>query len=297
MKNIKIGSSNYSSVAMGCMRLQQAKDPQAVIEAAYQSGITFFDHADIYGGGQCERIFGEALQSSYIKREDIFIQSKCSIVSGQRYDMSKEHILKSVDEILERLNTNYLDSLLLHRPDPLMDPCEVADAIDELFKAGKIRYFGVSNMGIYQIELLQKYLKQPITFNQLQYSIMHTNIIDSGININMPNNNGDGLYEYCRLNNIIIQAWSPFQYGFFEGTFIDNSKFPELNDLLATLADKYQTTKTGIATAWILRTPNLQMISGSMNITRINDIVKASEICLTRQDWYDIYKAAGNQLP
>lgn len=298
MKFIEVNKKKLPAVALGCMRIQSAKDPVALIEQAYENGITFFDHADIYGKGECEKIFGEALKKTKIKREDIFIQSKCSIVPGKRFDFSKAYILNSVDEILERLQTDYLDSLLLHRPDVLMDPKEVSQAFDELYKTGKVKHFGVSNMGVYQIELLKKHLKQPIEFNQLQYSIMHCGMITGGLHINMDTKyHNDGIYEYCRLNDITIQAWSPFQYGFFEGVFIDNDKFPELNKAMSVLATKYSTTKTGIAVAWILNTPNFQVVSGSTNLDRVADIAKASEIKLLKQEWYDIYLAAGNDLP
>lgn len=298
MKKIDVKGQQVPAVAMGCMRLQGAKDPVSMIETAYKSGITFYDHADIYGRGECEKIFGSALKKSSIKREDIYIQSKCSIVPGKRFDFSKEYILQSVDGILERLQTDYLDCLLLHRPDVLMDPLEVSAAFDELKASGKVRHFGVSNMGVYQIKLLKKYLNVPIEYNQLQFSIMHCGMLTGGLHINMDTQyNTDGIYEYCRLHDIRIQAWSPFQYGFFEGVFIDNEKFPELNEQLDVLAKKYSTTKTGIAVVWILNTPNTQVISGSMNEDRIQAIAKASDITLSKQEWYDVYLAAGNDLP
>lgn len=218
------------------------------------------------------------------------------------YDYSKEHILNSVDGILKRLKTDYLDILLLHRPDTLMEPEEVSEAFEKLYDEGKVRNFGVSNHNSMQIELLNKYLKNKITINQLQFSIMHTGIIDSGLNVNMKNSpaidRDNSILEYCRLNDITIQAWSPYQYGFFEGTFIDNPKFPELNKKLKELAEKYNVSSTAIATAWILRHPaKIQTIVGTTNENRLRDICTASNLNLTRQEWYEIYLSAGNILP
>jgi predicted oxidoreductase len=234
-------------------------------------------------------------------REKMIIQSKCAIRKGY-YDYSKEHILSSVEGSLKRLKTDYIDTLLLHRPDTLMEPEEVAEAFDELHSSGKVRYFGVSNHNPMQIELLNKYLNQKITINQLQFSIAHTGIIDSGLNVNMkidPSINRDGsVLEYCRLKDITIQAWSPFQFGFFEGTFLDNDKFPELNTKINEIASAKGVTNTAIAVAWILRHPaKIQTVVGTTNIQRLKDVSKASEVNLSRQEWYEIYRAAGNKLP
>ena len=304
MKKIKFGSTDLevSSVILGLMRINNAKDPVAVLTTAVENGITFFDHADIYGGGECETIFADALAQTDYKREDLFIQSKCGIVPGKMFDFSKEHIIASVESSLKRLKMDYLDSLLLHRPDTLVEPEEVAAAFDELEKAGKVKHFGVSNQNPGQIELLKKYVSQPLLANQLQFGIMHTGMIDQGIHVNMTDSGSvdhdGGILEYSRLNDMTIQAWSPYQYGFFEGVFIGNDKFPELNAKLEKLAEKYQTTATGIASAWILRHPaNMQVIAGTMTPHRIEEIAKASTIVLTRQEWYEVYLAAGNILP
>lgn len=304
MKKINLGVTNEEvpSVILGCMRMNGIDNPAEVIETAVAEGITFFDHADIYGGGECETIFAKALKQTSIKREELFIQSKCSIVPGKMYDMSKEHIIQSVEGSLQRLGTDYLDALLMHRPDALVEPAEVAAAFDELEQAGKVRYFGVSNHTPGQINLLKKYVKQPLIANQLQFGIMHTGMIDQGIHANMQESAAldydGGVLDYCRLHDITIQAWSPYQYGFFEGVFIGNQKFPELNQVLAELADKYQTTPTGLASAWILRHPaGIQMIAGTMNLGRIKEIAAASQIKLSKEDWYRVYLAAGNTLP
>ena len=304
MKQIQLGASSQmvSSVILGCMRINGAKDPVKVIETAYDNGINFFDHADIYGGGECESIFADALAKTSLKREDLFIQTKCGIVPGVMFDFSKKHIIESVEGSLQRLKMDYVDALLLHRPDTLVVPSEVAEAFDELEKSGKVRHFGVSNQKPMQIDLLKKYVKQPLLANQLQFGLKHSGMIDQGIHVNMTDDGSvdhDGsVLDYSRLNDMTIQAWSPYQYGFFEGVFIGNEKFPELNQALDNLAEKYGTTPTGLAAAWILRHPaNMQVIAGTMNPGRIEEIAKASEIQLTREDWYELYRAAGNILP
>ncbi|MBX9138372.1 MULTISPECIES: aldo/keto reductase [unclassified Clostridium] len=305
MKEIIMANGNIkaSEIGLGCMRIAKLdkNTVNSLINTALDCGINFFDHADIYGAGKSEEIFNEAISLTPSLREKIIIQSKCSIRSGM-YDFSKDYIINSVDGILKRLNTEYLDILLLHRPDTLMEPEEVNEAFEKLYKEGKVRNFGVSNHNAMQIELLNKYLTNKVTINQLQFSIMHTGIIDSGINVNMKNSSSidrDGsILEYCRLKDINIQAWSPYQYGFFEGTFIDNPKFPELNKKLAEIADKYNVSKTAIATAWILRHPaKIQTIVGTTNKNRLRDICTASNVNLTRQEWYEIYLSAGNMLP
>ena len=305
MKNIILGTTDIkaSSIGLGCMRIadMEKEDVNKLINIALEEGINFFDHADIYGKGRSEEIFSEAIGMNSSLREKMIIQSKCSIRPGF-YDYSKEHIISSVDGILKRLKTDYLDILLLHRPDTLMEPEEVSEAFEELFKAGKVREFGVSNHNPMQIELLNKYLKNKIMINQLQFSLMHTGIIDSGINVNMkvdPSIDRDGsILEYCRLKDITIQAWSPFQYGFFQGVFLNNDKFPELNAKINEIAEKKNVTNSAIATAWILRHPaKIQTIVGTTNTERLRDICKASEVELTRQEWYELYRAAGNQLP
>ena len=305
MKEIIMANGNIkaSEIGLGCMRIANLdkNTVNSLINTALDCGVNFFDHADIYGGGKSEEIFNEAISLTPSLREKMIIQSKCAIRPGM-YDFSKEYIINSVDGILKRLNTEYLDILLLHRPDTLMEPEEVNEAFETLYKEGKVRNFGVSNHNSMQIELLNKYLTNKVTINQLQFSIMHTGIIDSGINVNMKNSSSvdrDGsILEYCRLKDINIQAWSPYQYGFFEGTFKDNPKFPELNKKLAEIGEKYNVSKTAIATAWILRHPaKIQTIVGTTNEARLKDICTASNVALTRQEWYEIYLAAGNMLP
>lgn len=305
MKTITLNNTNLSipEIGMGCMRIVELENADAVkgwVDTALEHGINFFDHADIYGKGRCEELFGQVLTPSL--REKIILQSKCSIRPGIAFDFSKEHILNSVDGILKRLNTEYLDILLLHRPDALMEPEEVADAFRILKESGKVRHFGVSNQTPMQMELLSKYCDEPLLINQLQLSIAHCPMINSGINANMYNDSGinrdGGVLEYCRLKDITIQAWSPFQYGMFEGIFLGNEKFTELNKVIDNLAEKYNVTNSAIAVAWILRHPaGIQTIVGTTNKDRIAQISKASEIRLTREEWYALYMAAGNKLP
>lgn len=305
MKTMKLGQSNLQVpvIAVGCMRINQLNKPDAehFVQSALDEGANFFDHADIYGGGACEETFADAIHMNSSVRDKLILQSKCGIRKGQ-FDFSREHILASVDGILKRLKTDYLDVLLLHRPDALVEPEEVAEAFDKLQSSGKVRNFGVSNQNPMQIQLLQKSLKQPIVANQLQLSITNATMISSGINVNMLNDSAisrDGsVLDFCRLNDITVQPWSPFQYGFFEGVFLGNEKFPELNARIDEIAAKYEVTNTTIAMSWLLRHPaHLQPVTGTMNIGRLKDCIKAADIYLSREEWYAIYRAAGNILP
>lgn len=306
MKNIDLGKSsiNASEIGLGCMRIAELSKDKAevLIKTALENGINFFDHADIYAGGRSEELFSEAINMDSNIREKMIIQSKCGIIPGEMYDFSKDHILSSVDKSLKRLKTDYLDTFLLHRPDILVEPEEVAEAFTILKKSGKVKRFGVSNHTPYQIELLNKYLDEKLIVNQLQFGIMHTGMLDSGVNMNMKNEaslDRDGyVLDYCRLNDITIQAWSPYQYGFFEGVFLNNDKFKKLNEKIDEIAKKYNVSNTVIATAWILRHPaKIQTIVGTTNSDRLKDISNASNVVLTRKEWYEIYLAAGNELP
>lgn len=306
MKKVKWGTTGQMvpAIAVGCMRMNSVPVEQVaeLIDTALEEGVNFFDHADIYGGGECEKVFAKALKMSGVKREDVFIQSKCGIVPGAMYDFSKEHIIKSVEDSLKRLDTDYLDALLLHRPDALCEPEEVAEAFELLESAGKVRYFGVSNHTPMQIELLKKCVKQPITANQMQFGAAHTLMIRSGMETNMLTDGAvdrdGGVLDYCRVHDITLQAWSPFQYGMFEGVFLNSKKYQKLNDEIAKIAENYGVSSTTIAVAWILRHPaGMQVLSGTMQTSRFQDICRATDICLTREEWYRIYLAAGNILP
>lgn len=309
MKTYKIPHTqqDVSSVVLGLMRIAKMENAEirALFDTARETGITMFDHADIYGGSlhKCEERFGEAVTLSPAEREAIMIQSKVGIRSGW-FDFSREHILENVDGSLKALKTDYLDVLLLHRPDALVEPEEVAEAFDSLAASGKVRHFGVSNQTPGQIELLKSAIKQHLLFNQVQLSITHANLIAQGVAANMDGSDQSisrdvGLIDYSRLKGMMLQAWSPFQKGFFDGVFIgDRENLPELNDELDRLAAKYGVTPTGIAVAWIVRHPaNIQVVLGTTKPERVRESVAGSDIRLTREEWYSLFRAAGHIVP
>lgn len=301
--NKTFGEQKLSQVALGCMRIgdMSAKEADTHIMNAVECGINYFDHADIYGGGKCEEVFGGVLKRNPSLRDKIVIQTKCGIRRGM-YDFSKEHIVSSVENSMKRLGVEHIDVLLLHRPDLLMEPEQVAAAFDELETSGKVGHFGVSNHSSAQIELLKTAVKQEIEFNQMQLSIPHAYMISSGANVNMTNDDGvvrDGyLRDYCRLNGITVQPWSPLQYGFISGAFLENEKYEKLRAEILKVAEKYDITDTGVAIAWLLRLPEkMQPVVGTTNIQRVKEISKAADIEMSAEDWYRIYLAAGYQLP
>ena len=308
MKYIDIarGPQHASVIIQGCMRMPDLskEDAAKVIRTAYDNGINFFDHATCYGAGAAEERFAEAFPLTGLKREDLIIQSKCGLCFDRNeFDWTKENILSSVDGILQRLKTDYLDTLLLHRPDVLFEPEEVAEAFDRLEQTGKVRFFGVSNLVPMQIELLRKFVKQDLVINQVQLSLDQSQLIDQALYMNNKTTefsiarDGQAL-DYCRLKDITIQAWSPLQIGMFGGTFVDNPEYPKLNAALAEIAEREGVSKSAVAIAWILRHPaKMQAISGSMNPDHIADICAASEVKLSHHDWYALYLAAGKFLP
>ncbi|HEN2818007.1 TPA: aldo/keto reductase [Streptococcus agalactiae] len=303
LQNIGQTGIQATRIALGCMRMSDLKGKQAeeVVGTALDLGINFFDHADIYGGGLSELRFRDAIKHLNVNRDKMIIQSKCGIREGY-FDFSKEYILSSVDGILERLGTEYLDFLILHRPDVLVEPEEVAEAFTKLRAEGKGKHFGVSNQNRFQMELLQSYLDEPLAVNQLQLSPAHTPMFDAGLNVNMLNKasieHDDGIVDYCRLKRVTIQAWSPFQIDLSRGLFVNHPDYKELNETIAKLAKNYNVSSEAIVIAWILRHPaKMQAIVGSMNPSRLKAIDKANDIALTRKEWYDIYRSAGNILP
>lgn len=305
MQYFKLGKNYVSRVIQGCMRIggKSDKEIDEIVNTAYENGINFFDHADIYGRGVCEENFGKYLNRNPSFREKIFIQTKCGIKPGISFDFSYEHIITSVENSLKRLNTDHIDYLLLHRPDTLMEPEEVAKAFEKLLNDGKVMHFGVSNQHPMQMELLKKYLGDiPLVANQLQLSVANCPMIDFGFNVNMTNDfsssRDNGILEYCRLKDITIQPWSPFQYGFMEGTFINNDLFKDLNIKLEEIGAKYGITPTGLAIAWLLRHPaKMQPIIGTTTPARIKEVCHASDVIITHDEWYDLYKSAGKRLP
>lgn len=292
-----------SKIGIGCMRISNMSYQEAdtFIHTALDSNINFFDEADIYGGGKSEEVVGNILAKQPNLREQMFIQSKCGIREGY-FDFSKEHILHSVDQILQRLHTDHLDSLLLHRPDVLMEVEDVVAAFDMLQQQGKVHAFGVSNMSSYHMELLSKHLHQPLITNQLQVSCVHTPIIDALLHVDMLDeasiNRDYGVLPYMQLHNISLQCWSPLQKGYFSGVFLLDEKYEKLNTKLNEIASKYHVTPDTIAYAWLLKIPcQTQVIIGTTNPTRVKQAANAMDITLDKKEWYDIYTAAGNMLP
>lgn len=288
---------------MGCMRINELSVAalREWVVGSLNLGIDTFDHADIYGRGACEELFGQVLADSPDLRGKLKIQTKASIRNGF-YDSSKEHLLTSVDDSLRRLGTDYVDVFMLHRPDALMELEEVAEAFETLSTSGKVKSFGVSNFNRYQLEWLQSAIKQPIVVNQLQFSLAHSSLLDTGIQANTGFSGAidrdGGVLAYCQQHNMTIQAWSPFQFGYFEGVYVDHPSFPELNKVLARLAETYDVSKSAIVAAWILRHPaQMQVVLGSTKIQRIAEISKGVKVNLSRQEWYELYQAAGNRLP
>jgi len=308
MKTINVvkGPQNVPAIIQGCMRMPalSVAESAKVIRNAYDLGVTFFDHATCYGNGEAEQRFGDAFPQTGLKREDVFLQGKVGLCfERNEFDWTKENILESVDDSLRRLKTDYLDSVLLHRPDVIFEPEAVAEAFQKLADSGKVKYFGVSNLMPMQIELLKKYVRQPLVFNQVQLSLEQSQLIDQALYMNNKTTefsiNRDGsLLDYCRLNDITIQAWSPLQYGMFKGTFVDHPDFPELNKALGEIGEREGVSKTAVAIAWILRHPaRMQAIAGTMNPDHLRDICDASKVNLSHHDWYQLYLAAGKYLP
>ena len=308
MRYIKFGErqKEVSEVVLGLMRISEMTVDQVedLIESALAVGINAFDIADCYGHGKCEQILGEVLKRRPDLREKMWIQSKCGIRMEEftYFDFSKEHILEAVDGILERLNVDYIDSLLLHRPDALMEPAEIAEAFDLLKAQGKVIDFGVSNQNPMMMALIQKDVNQPLVANQLQLSAAFTPSFDAGFHVNMKQEAGivrdSSIFEYCRLHDVVIQAWSVLQFDYFGGVFLGSEKYPELNQVLNRLAEKYHVSPSAVAIAWVLRYPaKMQAVIGTTKKARVAEAAKAAEIQLTRKEWYEIYLAAGNDLP
>ncbi|MBT0889116.1 aldo/keto reductase [Streptococcus lutetiensis] len=308
MRYIKFGErqKEVSEVVLGLMRISEMTVDQVeeLIESALAVGINAFDIADCYGHGKCEQILGEVLKCRPDLREKMWIQSKCGIRMEEftYFDFSKEHILEAVDGILKRLNVDYIDSLLLHRPDALMEPAEIAEAFDLLKAQGKVIDFGVSNQNPMMMALIQKDVNQPLVANQLQLSAAFTPSFDAGFHVNMKQEAGivrdSSIFEYCRLHDVVIQAWSVLQFDYFGGVFLGSEKYPELNQVLNRLAEKYHVSPSAVAIAWVLRYPaKMQAVIGTTKKARVAEAAKAAEIQLTRKEWYEIYLAAGNDLP
>lgn len=311
MKSVPLGASGATApnVVLGLMRISEKSDDEirTLVKTARDAGIDFFDHADVYGAHvhDCEERFAKAMQLTPSQRSDITLQTKVGIVrEGPYFDFSHDHIIEGVEGSLKALNTDYIDVLLLHRPDALVEPEEVAQAFDELEAAGKVRSFGVSNHTPRQIDLLKTAVKQELVANQLQLSITHAPIIAQGVAANMVGEDqsltldAGGILDYCRINKITVQAWSPFQAGFFNGPFLGNSEYPELNTVIDKLAAKYDVPAIAIATAWITRHPaQMQVVLGTTTPERVTGAAAGSAVPLTKAEWYELFRAAGYRVP
>lgn len=308
MKYCNLGDINASRIVMGCMRIgdKPLEQTEKVIVSACANGVNMFDLADVYGGGNCEKVFGVAMRDLEISRKNYILQTKCGICLNaegtiHHFNFAKDHIISSVENSLKRLNTEYIDILLLHRPDTLADPDEIGEAFERLQEDGKVRAFGVSNFSAMQMKLFRS-CGIEIVANQMQFSLGHTLPVDAGFYANMTRDEsvtraGDAM-EYCRLRKIPVQAWSPLQYGFFEGVFVGNERFPLLNAELNAQAEKYGVTPSAIALAWILRHPAFkQVVTGTTSPERMGELCKAADVNMSREDWYSLYNATGKILP
>lgn len=305
-----------STIIYGCMRAaggwhfkeanaEAVDNTRRVVDAALEAGINFFDHADIYCAGVCESAFGKVLAERPELRDSMIIQTKCGIRFANtpeagmpgRYDFSYDHIVESAEASLRRLGVDTIDVYLLHRPDPLVEPEEVARAFDHLEESGKVRYFGVSNHSGHQIDLLRKYLNQPLVTNQLEVSLLHTCLIDPGtaVNQNQPqwSTPGEGTLEYCRIHDISVQSWSPLAQGRLGADTVDDLKNPDHKELYSALhqmAEAKGVSVEAVLLAWVLRHPaKIQPIIGTTQAERIHACAAACEITLSREEWNTLY--------
>lgn len=299
MKKIKIGSNiTASKIAYGCMRIgnKTEKEAEAAVRTAFDAGIDFFDNADIYCGGKSEELFGKAIKG--IDREQVKIQSKCGIRKGF-YDFSKEHIISSAEDSIQRMNCEFLDVLCLHRPDVLFEGEDAAAAFDNLYSRGLVKNFGVSNFSPMQTELLKKYIRYPLVVNQLQLGLFHTGMIDSGMCVNMKNEfakDSDGaVLPYCRLNDMVIQAWGPMRSA--NGFFPEDSSVEDKIPALEKRGAEYGISKEALAIAFINRMDFVQPVIGTTNPERIHDLITADKVEISKKDWYEIYREMGNIVP
>lgn len=304
MKKIFLGGSGIeaSEMALGCMRIcrKPMEETEKLILTAVDEGINYFDHADVYGFGASEECFGKILKQNPGLRSKIFLQTKCTLIRDAEktlyLDTSKEHILKSVDKSLRRLGTDYIDTFMLHHPDTLIEPEEVAEAFDILQSNGKVRHFGVSNFKTMDLQFLQSYLNQKLIVNQMQLSVAHTEVIDSNnsIKLNDEDNveHSGSILTYMRMKKMTLQAWSPFQVRFYGGVFMNDASYPSLNQVASRMAEEKGVSVSALAIAWILRHPaKIQPMIGTTNAERLKDICRASEVELNRAEWYELYRA------
>jgi len=288
------------------------KEARAFVEAALSLGINFFDHADIYTRGRAEEVFGRVLRDCPGLRERLVLQSKCGILfadtppgTPHRFDFSHGHITRSVDAILARLHTGYIDVLLLHRPDALMEPEEVARAFAELRQSGKVRHFGVSNHNHHQVALLQSFLPEPLVANQLEMSLLHHGFAEAYISFNQTSpgypDGWEGMLEYSRLKGLSLQAWSPLAHGALVGAnpgrLTENGR--KTVELVRQMAAARSVAPEAIALAWLLRHPaGIVPVLGTSKPERLAACVKALDVQLSREEWYRLFESArGAEMP
>lgn len=310
-----------SPVIYGCMQIggSWTEEPLsrgaiehglACIRAALDGGVNVFDHADIYCRGKSEELFGYAWSELGVKRDDVVLQSKCGIRrpdeppgAPHRYDLSRDHILWSVDRILKRLKTDRLDILLLHRPDPLIEPEEVAKAFDELRAQKLVQHFGVSNHNAGQMALLQRALSLPLVANQLEINLLHSDLIDEGVTVDSPQRGsyrGDGTLDHCRRHDVSVQAYSPVAKGRITSPPHDaDDRTRAASHVVHEIARARATSPDAIQVAWLLRHPaRIQAVLGTTKPQRITDALRGMEFELTRDEWYRLFTAGrGRALP
>ena len=309
MRYINFGSQHteVSEVVLGAMRIAD-KTPQEVaelVQTALDCGINAVDTAPIYGPSEGK--LGEAFALVPGLRDKVWLQTKLGIrphprVKANYFDFSYEHIMESVDHSLLVMKTDHVDSLLLHRPDALMEPQEIARAFQELHDAGKVIDFGVSNQNPAMMSLLASYLPFPITANQVQLSAAFTPMFDAFFDVNMENDESvmrdGGILQYCAQHDMAIQAWSVLQHGYFGGVFIDDPDYAGLNEALERVASDHNSTKTAVAINWVLRYPaKMQALVGTTRPERIRESASACDWEMSREEWYEIYFGAGHRLP
>ena len=325
MKTVFLGQNKTPVPAFiqGLMRTSElsVEELEALLERDLEFGITYLDTSDIYADGYCETLLGNVFARNPGLREQFILQTKGGIRKGKRgfayYDFSKEHIINACESSLKRLQTDHIDYYLLHRPDALMNPEEVAEALEQLYKSGKVQHFGISNCNTGQIALLQKYVQVPLEINQMEFTLGHSLMLDSGMDVNRVEtqsyDHDEGVMNYCRLHHITIQAFSPFRadknrntgtlidrYGVKVETrpFLNNPEYPEINEKLQEYASAYGVSPAAIVIAWILRHPaDMQILLGSTKPERLRDSLKGQDVILDREEWYDLYMAAGGIVP
>ncbi|MCF3137852.1 aldo/keto reductase [Paenarthrobacter sp. AR 02] len=300
---------SWDGTSYGAAEIDQAA---AVIDAARGIGVELFDHADIYRSGKSEAVFGEVLSRSQGLRENIQLQTKCGIRLGERgldthYDLSREAILERVNGSLKRLQTDYVDLLLLHRPDPLMDPHEVAAAVGQLMAEGKVRQLGVSNMSGAQIAFLQDELETPIVANQLEMSLLRRDWVESTVLVNHPEGSGysfpHGTVEYCVANGVELQAYGSLAQGRYTGA--PSAEFSPAEsataDKLAQLAAGKNTTPESVLLGWLMKHPaGISPVVGTTNPARIQACADSASVAagMSRAEWYGLWVSArGNNIP